>query len=371
MNKVLGIVFSNMHEHTISELTAQRCMGSIPVGGRYRVIDFPLSNLANSGVEQVGIVTKSNYQSLMDHLGSGRAWDLTRKNRGLVILPPFGRSDMGMYRSRVEALSSIMGYIKGSGAKNVITADCDMLASIDYTDFVSAHRESGADITVMYKRMPVSEEAGREQCILHISEDGYVRELLINSKDTGVQDIYMNIMVTNREFLEDAIDACYSRGKFSFESDVLGSVIERGRVLAYEFTGYVSRLTSMRSYFATNMALLDSSVRRSLFPDSNPIYTKVRDEAPVRYGLENRVSNTLIADGCLIEGEVENSVLFRGVHIAKGAKVKNSILMQGTKVGAGSNLDYVVSDKDVTIRDGRMIMGFETYPVYIAKRSAV
>jgi len=372
MNRVLGIIFSNMHEQNISEVTVHRCMGSIPVGGRYRLIDFPLSNMANSGIEQVGVVTKQNYQSLMDHLGSGRPWDLSRKNGGLVILPPFGNEESGIYRGRVEALVGIMGYIKHSGAQDVLMADCDTLANMDLKPMVAAHREHGANITMMYKRMDIPASlSGKDQSVLGIGEDGFVTDMLINPELTGEQNVYLNVMIANRDFLEQVVASSYSRSKFNFEKDVLQAGIEKNRILSFEFEGYISRFNSMRSYFSANMQLLDLATRRSLFPPSRPVYTKVRDEAPVRFGLESKVFNSLMADGCLIEGEVENSVLFRGVTVSKGAKVKNSILMQGTFVGASSSLECVITDKDVTIRDERMIMGFETYPVYIAKGSTV
>jgi len=371
MKKVLGIVFSNMHEHTVSELTANRCMGSIPVGGRYRLIDFALSSMVNSGMEKVGVITKSNYQSLMDHLGNGREWDLSRKNGGLVILPPFGSGESGMYRGRVEAFAGIMRYIKSTGCQYVLSADCDTMANIDYRRFRDAHIESGADITVMYKKMSILEGGGKDQCTFVTDDDGFVREMFINPEAPGAQNVYLNIMIADRELLEHAVSAAYSRSQFSFEKDVLQAGVGSYKIHAYEFDGYVARFNSMRSYYQANMAFLQPEVREALFPMGRPIYTKVRDEAPVRYGLKNKVSNSMLADGCLIEGEVENSILFRGVTVSKGAKVKNCVLMQGTQVGEGSNLDYVITDKDVTVKDNRMIMGFETYPVYIAKGSAV
>ena len=371
MNNVLGIIFSNMHEQSVSELTVNRCMGSIPMGGRYRLIDFPLSNLANSGVEQVGVVTKSNYQSLMDHLGSGRPWDLSRKNRGLSILPPFGNAAAGMYRGRVEALAGIMGYIQHSGATEVLAADCDVMANMDYTGFLRAHRESGAEITVMYKKVDMPEGGARECSVFRLGDDGSVQDMLINPQLPGRQNVYLNIFIANREFLERTVAECHSRGKTSFDKDVLQAGIGRHKIYSYEFDGYISRFNSMHSYYQANMALLDTGVRAALFPRQRPVYTKIRDEAPVRYGLESTVTNSLLADGCVIEGEVENSVLFRGVRVGKDAKVKNCILMQSTQVGARSSLECVISDKDVIIRDERVIVGFNTYPVYIAKGSSV
>ncbi len=372
MKQVLGIVFSNMHDHLISELTAVRCMGSVPVGGRYRLIDFVLSGFANSGIETVGVITKSNYQSLMDHLGSGREWDLSRRHGGLSILPPFGRVETnGMYRGRVEALAGIMGYIKSSYGDYVLTADCNMLANINYEEFVKSHETSGADISVMYKKMHVTSEGSKDSSVFTLDSDSIVRDMMINPDITGEQNVYLNVMMISKELLETVVSDCISRNLYSFDKDVLQSRLNNYKIRAFEFKGYASRIDSIQGYYKSNLAILNRDVRDELFPRDRPIYTKVRDEAPVRYGLDANVKNSLIADGCLIEGEVENSLVFRGVTVGKGAKVKNSIIMQGTHIKPNSNLDYVITDKDVVIKENRMIMGYETYPVYISKGSSV
>ena len=372
MKGVLGIIFSNMHEHLVSELTSIRCMGSIPIGGRYRLVDFALSSMTNSGITEVGVITKSNYQSLLDHLGSGRAWDLSRKQGGLVMLPPFSRvTSGGMYRSRVDALAGVMEYIRASRAEYVLTMDCDMLANMDLRPFFEAHKESEAEISVMYHRAPLPGKANKDTSVLTIGDNGFVTDMLINPQLQGTQDICLNVMVISIKYLEKLLDYCLSRSLYSFERDALQPEVKEGRVFAWKYDGYVSCVDCLSTYFDSNMALLDSDVRRALFPQSRPVYTKVRDIAPARYGLDSKVGNSLIADGCLIEGEVENSVLFRGVTVEKGVKIKNSVVMQGTRVGANSMLDYVISDKNVQIREGRNLSGYGTYPIYIAKGSSI
>jgi glucose-1-phosphate adenylyltransferase len=373
-NSVLGLIFSNMYDDMVSELTANRCMGSIPVGGRYRLIDFPLSGFANAGVEDVGVITKSNYQSLMDHLGTGREWDLTRKRGGLAILPPFGQSVIsgtGMYRNRVEALMGVMGYIKANNADYILGSDCDYMANIDYADFMDSHEKSGADISLMYKKMSLDGDGARDVSTFMLDGEGYVRDMLIYPQLTGEHNVYLNTIFISRELLERVVSECHSRNLSSFDKDVLQAGVGRYKIHAYEFKGYAGRFDSMKGYYATNMSLLNKDVRASLFPQYRPVYTKVRDEAPVRYGLDSSVRNVMLGDGCVIEGEVENSIIFRGVTIAKGAKVRNSVIMQGTKIGEGANLDCIITDKDVVVSGGRSIMGFSTYPVYIAKGSVV
>lgn len=372
MKQVLGIVFSNMHDHLISELTAVRCMGSVPVGGRYRLIDFVLSGFANSGIENVGVITKSNYHSLMDHLGSGREWDLSRRHGGLSILPPFGSVEtVGMYRGRVEALAGVMGYIKGAPGEYVLMADCNMIANLDYDAFIKSHLEGGADITVMYKKTQLTGENNKDMSTFLVDSNDMVRDMMIKPEIKGEQNVYANVTIMSKELLERVVNDCFSRNLFSFDKDVLQAGLHKYKIRGFELKGYAARIDSMQAFYAANLALLNREIREELFPRDRPIYTKVRDNAPVRYGLKAHAANSLIADGCIIEGEVENSLIFRGVTVGKGAKVKNSIIMQGANIGENSNLDYVITDKDVVIKENRMIMGYETYPVYIAKGANV
>ena len=371
MKHTLGIVFTNMHEHMMSNLTPQRCMGSIPIGGRYRLIDFALSSLVHSGVKDVGLITKTNYQSLMDHVGNGREWDLSRKMGGLVILPPFAHSQSGMYNGRIEALNGVMDFIKSRSAEYVITTDCDMMINTTFYSMFDHHLQTGADITVMYKKMELHEESSRDTFVLSLGSDGNINAVLANPPLFGEQNVYLNVMIISKSLLEYLVADCISRNLFNFERDILQAGLGKYRISAYEHKGYVFQLNSLQAYYNANLSLLDPQVRRDLFPRGLPVYTKVQDEAPVRYGLSAKVKNSLLADGCLIEGEVENSVIFRGVTVGKGAKVKNSVILQGASIGENSSLDCVITDKDVVIREGRIFAGFHTYPVYISKGAVV
>ncbi len=372
MKDILGLVFSSMHGHLMNEITPHRCMGSVPVGGRYRLIDFVLSAFANSGIEDVGVITHTNYQSLMEHLGNGREWDLSRKTGGLAILPPHITTEQGAHGNRIEALQSAMNYIKASPATQVVIADCDMLFNADFEDFFSHHISSGADITMLYKKMPLAGEV-RDTVVLTVNDSSRVTDILLDPPRTGEQDVFLHVLMLSKKLLEYLVADCISRNLYSFERDVLQHGVGTGRykVAAYEYDGYVSRFSSLQTYYEANLALLDPGVRGCLFPRDRPIYTKIRDQAPVRYGLNSHVSNSLLADGCFIDGEVENSILFHGVTVAKGVKVKNSVIMKGTTIGEGSSLTCVITDKNVTIREGRTITGFKTYPVYITKGSMV
>ncbi len=369
---MLGIIFSNMHDEALRELTERRTMASVPFGGRYRFIDFTLSSFVNSNIQSVGVITKSNYQSLMDHLGSGREWDLARKREGLFILPPFGNTaSAGIYRGRIEALSGIMGFIKHSNARYVVLADCDMIFNINIKKMLDAHIETQAEITVAYQKKLVTPENSRESTVLVCDNNARVTDVMLNPVLEGEQSVSINLMIMEKALLERLVVENMSRNLYSMEKDVLQARASQLRIFGYEYTGFCAKVDSMRDYYDANMLMLQKPIRDGLFLPGRPIYTKVRDDMPVKYGLASKVSNSLIADGCTIEGEVENSVLFRGVTVGKGAKVQNSIVMQDTFIGENSTLGYCITDKDVTIKDNRTLMGYLSYPLFVAKGSVV
>ena len=371
MGNVLGLVFANMHDTTLGDMTKNRTMGSVMFGGRYRLIDFPLSNMVNSGISEVGVITKSNYQSLLDHLGSAREWDLARKKGGLYILPPFGNVESTLYRGRIEALYGAMSFMKHSRAKYVILSDCDVVTNIDYKPIVAAHIESGADITAVAHTGVYSSDDIKTSTVFNVDADKNVTSVLINPDISGTCTTSLNVFVMSMDFLIETVNDAMARGNVSFERNILQEKCRELKIKIYEYDNYFSKLNSPESYFKSNMALLEPENARKLFVPKRSIYTKVSDNAPVKYDLDSKVSNSLIADGCIIEGEVENSVLFRGVKVGKGAKVKNCILMQGTVVGDNAELNYLITDKNVSICENHILTSSPQYPMYVGKGASV
>lgn len=371
MGNVLGLVFANMHDTTLGDMTKNRTMGSVMFGGRYRLIDFPLSNMVNSGISEVGVITKSNYQSLLDHLGSAREWDLARKKGGLYILPPFGNVESTLYRGRIEALYGAMSFIKHSRAKYVILSDCDVVTNIEYKPIVAAHIESGADITAVAHTGVYSSDDIKTSTVFNVDADKNVTSVLINPDISGTCTTSLNVFVMSMDFLIETVNDAMARGNVSFERNILQEKCRELKIKIYEYDNYFSKLNSPESYFKSNMALLEPENARKLFVPKRSIYTKVSDNAPVKYDLDSKVSNSLIADGCIIEGEVENSVLFRGVKVGKGAKVKNCILMQGTVVGDNAELNYLITDKNVSICENHILTSSPQYPMYVGKGASV
>ncbi len=368
-NNVLGIVFSNMNEELIREITDKRAMGSVPFGGRYRMIDFILSNMVNSGINKVGVITKSNYQSLMDHLGSGKAWDLSKRRNGLFILPPFGNSN-GEFTNRIETLHSVIGFLENSKEDYVLLSDCDVVCNIDLKKVISSHIKRKSDITIVYSNGKVPKNI-KDLLVVSLDENQKIESISIDPMTSNTYNFSFNMYLMGRELLIKIIRECFSLNKSNFKKDVLQSNVEKLNMYGYKFDGYYHIISSMSEYYNANMEMMNPQVRKELFNSQKPIYTKVRDDMPTRYGLGSKVTNSLVANGCIIEGEVENCVLFRGVKVGKGAKLSNCVIMQDSNIGNNTNLQYVIIDKDVTINNNRTLMGFETYPVYINKASVV
>ena len=368
----MGIIFSNMHDNHLGSLTRERTTGSVPFGGRYRLVDFVLSSMVNSGVSEVGVIAKSNYQTLMDHLGSGREWDLARKLGGLTVLPPYSSGDnQGIYAGRLDALAGVSGYIRNGRAEYVILADCDLIANLDFQKMIAFHEKRGAEITLAYRREKIRRKGNENIAVFDVGDDGRVGRVWLSPQLEGEQNAYLNVAVMKRELLEKIVEEARSRNKRSFTKDILIEQSDTMRIYAYEIENYVMRINSLQDYFDASMALLKPQVRQELFPAERPVLTRIRDQVPAKYGLGAAVNHSLVADGCIIEGTVENSVIFRGAKIGRGAVIRDSIIMAGAVIGDGARLEYVVADRDATIRDTRTLVGYKTYPLFIEKKSVI
>src|SRR5699024_6895242 len=331
-NNALGIIFPNSYDNTVPELVTERTMASIPFAGRYRMVDFILSSMSNCGITNVSIVVRKNYHSLMDHLGTGREWDMARRHGGLNIVPPFAEKGVRIYSGRVEALASILGFLENQKERYVVMCDANIAVNFDFNALLEAHQASGADITVAYQKTEIPEGRKDDNYTLTIDGDGRVTELLLNDYRPGVQNLDLNIYILERETLIRLVKDATARGLIYFERDILAHNVNILNVHAVEYTGYVAHICDMKSYFDEHMKLLDEKNLDALFPKNSPVYTKIRDDNPTRYVAGSKVSNSLLADGCTIEGTVENCVLFRGVKVKKGAVVRNCVLMQDTVV---------------------------------------
>ena len=371
---VQGIIFSNLHDKNIPELTRKRTMASVPYACRYRLVDFALSNMVNSGITNVSIITHYNYQSLMDHIGSGKDWDLARRKGGIKLLPPymsaFANNQNALYNSRLEAMKSVNYSISRFTSDYVVLSDCDVICNIDLNDMINDHIKNNADITMAVKRVLLTRENCKRNVIVESDDNGRITDVnAYPTGETGYRDINLNIVVINREYLQSVVLDAIAHGYTSFNRDVLARNASRRNYRIYKYDGYFATINSLEDYYMHSMELLgDPTNRAQLFNVKNrPIYTKVRNSAPAKYNSTSNVKNSLIADGCVIDGTVENSILFRGVKVGKGTTVRNSVLFQDTVTGENVFLNCVIADKNVVIRDGRMLSGHETMPFFIDK----
>lgn len=370
--KAMGIVFSNIYDSTLGELTNVRTVASLPFGGRYRQIDFVLSAMSNSGIRNVGIITKYNYRSLMDHLGNCADWDLNRKNEGVVFLPPFANGNTGVYKGKLEALYSAVHFINNPDYDLVVVCDSTVLCSIDLRVAMDSHIRSGCDVTVIANREPQKPQR-THPLILKTDRKGFVTEMMIDACVRPGCKVGMGMFIFNRSSLVEALEETYSRGMVHLEKDYLQKRFNEGtlKINTCEFDGVVLRNEDVRTYFANNMALLDPKVRAGLFKRDFPIYTKVRDEVPSYYGEGSVISDCVVADGCTLYGRAEKSVIFRGVTLKKGARVRSGIIMQGTTIGENADLECVILDKNVTVTDGAVLKGTPEHPVIVQKGETV
>ena len=368
-NNVMGIVFTNSNDELLPHFTKKRSMASVPFGGRYRLIDFALSNLVNAGITKVGVITKSNYNSLLDHIGSGISWDLDRKNGGLFLLPPFSTSKAGFYTDKIDALAGIMTFLKRSREDYVVLSDSDIVSNIDIDKIISAHKKSGAGITVAYKNGRLDAQE-RKTLILSIDENNNVTGF-DNEKPSDIYNYGIDLYVINRTLLIDIISVASKYNTDNPTKQLLQKEIGEFKVMGFKVEDYAEIIFSKERYAEITMDLLNSETRAKLFNKSRPVYTKTRDDMPTRYGVEAKTENSLIAGGCVIEGNVTDSVIFRGVAIGKKTTVKNSIIMQGAKIGKNCNLENVIIDKAAVISDGMTLIGQKENYIYIEKEKVI
>ena len=370
MNKLHGIVFAYRSNPNLRELTQPRNTCSVPYGGRYRVVDFMLSNMVNAGITDVGLIVHTNYQSLLDHVGSGKDWDLSRKHGGLRILPPFSYADKreSLYRGRMDALAGVRSYLANIRQDHVVLAGGDLAVNLPLREIYASHIKSGADITAVCTATP---KGAPHSCdYFTVDSKGFASDIAIHPETpSGCESL--EVYILSKELLLNLVDYCSAHNISSFSEGVLSRMWGQLKIHVYIHDGYAARLQSVSGYFERSMELLDPAVRSQLFVPERPVKTKDQSNPSTYYGPEARSTNSLVADGCIIEGEVENSILFRGVKVEKGARVSNCVLMQGTTIQAGAVLKYTITDKNVRVNAGRMLMGHSSYPLAIAKNEIV
>ena len=370
--KVLGMIFANIHEEALESLTDMRTMGSVPFCSRYGQIDFPLSNMVESQITKIGVVTNANFNSLMDHVGTGKPWDLSRKTDGLYLLPPYSLNSTTMWGNRIDAIYGNMGFLDQSNQEYVLMSDCYNILNLDFNKVFEAHEKNNAAVTILGVKGKKPKNMGSVLVFNKVEEDGRITDAVIDP-DTDDEVFYScNIILMKKYLLQTLITTAHSKNEVSFQRSILMNCINSQKAYAYDATdSFVGTIDSVQSYYDISMNLLNKETKNKLFPAERPIYTKERDDMPTLYGTEASVKNSLIADGCEIKGTVENCILFKGVKVETGAVVKNSILMQDTVIGEGTKINYIIADKNVNIKSGIELSGAANFPVSLSKDTRI
>lgn len=372
----LGIVYSYSDKENLRELTNIRAMAALSLCGKYRVIDFVLSNFVNSGMFEVSVIAKTNYHSLIDHLSAGQEWDMSRKRGGLRVLTPFSSPEATesshIYRGTLDALSNHMHSIRHSLADYVVLTGSRILYSMDYRDMLKEHARSGADITIAYtdnfngtNRVPQGVPMITLDKNQRITKVEIVEDEQANKK--GMWSI--GACVIRKALLESLVADAISHQRYDIYADILQRLPDLLKIHGYKYDKQLLEISTISSYMEANKAFLNPEFSAKVF--SNTVYTKVKDSIPALYGPNCYVENSIISDGCDIQGTVINSVLSRGVRVDKGAFVKDCIVMQSTEIMDNATVENAILDKDVIVREGREVMGHETYPIVLQKLSIV
>ena len=366
---VMGIIFAN--DVAVDALTAKRTMASLPFGGRYRQVDFHLSNLTAGGIRHVGIVSRSNYQSLMNHVGSGEEWGLELEEGGLEFLTPYALGNDDRYRGKLENLSAVLDFLKFAEDEYVVLTDSSILTNLDIKDIVKSHKASGKDITIVAKPGVAN---GKKVLDLALKlENGAISDIVVSFPAPEGYLASMDLFVVGRQWLIEQVQQLVAHDKYHMDRDLVLGQWNAGNlsINIYEYNGVALYNESTAEYFANSMALLEKDIRNGIFHAHHPIFTKVRDRVPTYYGEDCEIENSLIADGCILDGEVENSVLFRDVTIEKDAEVEHCVIMNDAIIGQGAQLKYAILDKNVTVTPGAKLIGTPANPVIIKRGETV
>lgn len=370
MSKYHGIVFAYGSDAGLGELVGARCAASLPFCGRYRLIDFSLSAMMNAGIHDVGVIMQRDYQSLLDHLGSGKDWDMGRRIGGLKILPPFGLPEYhrGDYSGTIEALNAVKTYVRDVREDYIVLMQGDLAANIDLSAAIKTHEDSGAEITAIC--------TGLTPAYMHhryiVDSDGFARRMIFNQTEAGEGLASLEAYIISKPLLLQMMDACAAARHYYFHRDAIcDHLAAGGRVCIYEHKGFAKRIRSTEGYFRASMDMLDPGIRSEMFPPERPVRTKTREDVSTYYGEDSKVKNCLVSDGCIIEGEAVNSIIFSDVRIARGASLNNCIVMRGCEVGENARLTCVIGDKYTSFSDGTVLIGSDRLPIVVPKRKKI
>ncbi len=368
---VMGIIFAN--DATLGALTDKRTMASLPFGGRYRQVDFALSNLACAGVRHVGIITRHNYQSLINHIGSGEEWGLELEEGGLEYLTPYANSTTANYRGKLESIAAAMSFLEtGPEDELVVMIDSAVLSNLDLNKVLYSHVKSGKDITVVTKA-GIANGQKQLDLALKLDDKGNVADMVVDYQATADYLASMDIFVLSKKLLIKQVREHIAHSLYHMDRDLVLGLWQKKEITVnvYPFEGVALFNESVEEYFHNSLSLTDKDIRHDLFTGNHPVYTKVRDRVPCYYGDNCQIDSCIVADGCMLDGEAKNCVLFRQVTLKPGAKAENCLIYNDAVIGEGAELRNVILDKDVVVRPGAKLIGTEASPILIKRGEIV
>ena len=375
--RAAGIIFSNLNDNTLSRLTADRTVAAIPFACRYTLIDFPLSNMVNSDISNISVVANYNYRTLAEHIGSGKDWDLARRSGGIRLISPYQTSrssQTSMYSHHLEALKSMAEYIRELKEDYVVLSDCTNVCNIDLKEIIASHIQSEADVTFVTTPCDEKYTAKVPQIMISTDENGKLQSMAKSAKYLSSHPLrVIDMYIMSTTYLLKLLDDAFAYNYTSLTNDVFLTYYETQKYNVYCYGGYVAPVSSFLDYYRQSIDLTENTagMRELLLNRERPILTHIHNSAPALYREGADVKKSIIADDCIIDGVVENSILFRGVKVSKGAVVRNCVLFAGTQVGEGCHLNCVVSDKSVSVTDGTVLSGSPNLPFYISKGRTV
>ncbi len=364
----MGVINLDAEQDLLGELTYFRCGAAVPFGGRYRLIDFVLSNMVHANLNEISVFTRRKYRSLMDHLGTGKDWELGHLKGGLFILPPDWNDPTDISKGELQHFHNNRDFFNRGQADHVLITGSQHVCTIDFKKVFDHHLKTDADVTAVYH--PNSNSLGANPFSMKLEIDGYGRATSLMN-DPHNPNHYMNMFIIKKSLLLDVVDSCISRHKsFLFEEGIMEHA-DTLKISTYAYDGYLAVIDSLASYYQHSMHLLDHKKFEGLFLREKPLLTKIKNEPPTVYKEGSHVSNSLLANGCTIEGQVENSILFRGVKVEPGAVIENSIIMQRCVISSGTVLRNVILDKDITLTPNQTLIGATEQPYVVAKRRVI
>jgi glucose-1-phosphate adenylyltransferase len=357
--RAVGIILAGGNNNKMKELSRKRAIGAMPIAGSYRAVDFALSNMTNSHVQKVAVLTQYNALSLNEHLSSSKWWDFGRKQGGLYVFTPSITSDNGeWYRGTADAINQNIDFLKKCHEPYVIIASADAIYKMDYNKVLEKHVETGADITIVSKELEPGTDVS-SYGVITADDNGKVSDFTEKPDHSDNTLISTGIYITRRRLLIQLIEQCAADDKYDFVNDIIVPSIKSKKIYTYKLDSYWRSVTSVDNYFTANMDFLKPEVRNYFFKQYPDIYTKVEDLPPAKYNPGSKVTNSLISSGCIINGVIEDSVVFKQAYIGNNCVIKNCIILNDVYIGDNSHIENCIIESHSTINPNETMINEE------------